>query len=252
MARTLVIPPPVTAVERGAAAVSVAAGTTFAILLGTLHVVQPELDPTWRFISEYALGRAGWLMTTAFLALAVSLLSVVVALARQVRTAAGRAGLALLVIASAGLLLAAAFPTDPISVPVEAQTAAGRLHNLGAALDWSPVGMLLLAWSLGRTTTWRPWRSRLLVAAAVPGVLTLVFTAAAAAAGGHFAPGTDAGLAGRLMLVSYLGWFVTIARMLWQSTLTGVEAATTVEPAPADPDHSMIVENVSPRGGGPG
>ena len=187
------------------------AAVAFALLLGTLHVVQPELDPTWRFLSEYALGRAGWMMTAAFVALAVSLLGAVVALARQVRTWPGRIGLALLVIAAAGLVLAAVFPTDPITVPVEAQTTAGRLHNLGASLDWSPVGMLLIAWSLGRTPTWRPWRPRLLLAAAIPCVLTLVFTAAAAAAGGQFGPGAYAGLIGRLMLLSYLGWFVTVA-----------------------------------------
>jgi Protein of unknown function (DUF998) len=211
MPRTLITPPPVSAGQRIAALISVVAGGTFVLLLGSLHVVQPELDPRWRFISEYALGRAGWLMTAAFVTLAVSLLAAVVALARAVRTWPGRVGLVLLVVAAVGVLVAAVFPTDPITAPVEAQTTAGRLHNLGASLDWSPVGMLLLAWSLGRTTTWRPWRTRLLVAAAVPAVLTLVFTGAAAAAGGHFGPGTYAGLVGRLMLASYLGWFVTVA-----------------------------------------
>jgi uncharacterized protein DUF998 len=211
MPRTLITPPPVTAVERTAAVVSATAGVTFALLLGTMHVVQPELDPTWRFISEYALGRAGWLMTAAFVALALSLVSGVVALARPVRTWPGRIGLALLAVAAVGILLAAVFPTDPITVPVEAQTTAGRLHNLGASLDWSPLGMLLLAWSLGRTTTWHSWRSRLLVAAAIPCFLTAVFTAIAVGAGGHFGPGVYAGGMGRLVLLSYLGWFVTVA-----------------------------------------
>lgn len=214
MSKTSITTPPVTAVERGAAAVSVAAGATFALLLGTLHIVQPELDPSWRFLSEYALGRAGWMMNVAFVAVAVAMLGVIVALARQVRTWPGRIGLALLVIAAVGLILAAIFPTDPITIPVEAQTTSGRLHALGASLDWSPVGMLLLAWSLGRTKAWRPRRKQLRIAAAVPCVLTLAFTAAAAATGGHFGPGTYAGLVGRLMLLSYLGWFLTVARTL--------------------------------------
>ena len=178
MTRPLLTTPPVTGVARAAATVSAAAAVAFALLLGGLHLVQPELDPTWRFLSEYALGRAGWMMTAAFVALAISLLGAVVALTRQVRTWPGRIGLALLIIAATGILLAAVFPTDPITVPVEAQTTAGRLHNLGASLDWSPVGMLLLAWSLGRTTTWRSWRPWLLLAAAIPCVLTLAFTAA--------------------------------------------------------------------------
>jgi hypothetical protein len=31
-----------------------------------LHLVQPRLDPTWRFVSEYALGPDGGLVTAAF------------------------------------------------------------------------------------------------------------------------------------------------------------------------------------------
>lgn len=231
MATTSITTPVVTPVERGAATVSAAAAVGFALLLGTLHLVQPELDPTWRFVSEYALGRAGWLMNLAFIALSVALLGAVVALARQVRTRPGRVGLALLVIAAVGLILAAVFPTDPITVSAEAQTAAGRLHNLGASLDWSPVGMLLLAWSLGRTTNQHGWRPRLLVAAAIPCVLTVAFTVVAAATGGAFGPGTYAGLVGRLMLLSYLGWFIIVARALRQPAVTGVEASIPNEPA---------------------
>src|SRR5918998_161907 len=127
MPRPLITTPPPTAGQRTAGLVSAAAGGTFVLLLGTVHVVQPELDPTWRFLSEYALGRGGWLMTAAFVALAVSLLAGVVTVARSVRTWPGRVGLALLVVAAVGILLAAAFPTDPIAVPVAAQTTAGRL-----------------------------------------------------------------------------------------------------------------------------
>ena len=29
---------------------------TFVALLALLHVIEPELDPTWRFVSEYAGG----------------------------------------------------------------------------------------------------------------------------------------------------------------------------------------------------
>ena len=135
MSRPLITTLPAPGTERAAAAISAAAAITFAVLLGALHLIQPGLDPSWRFISEYALGRAGWLMNVAFVALATSLLGAAVALARPVRTWPGRVGLVLLLIAAAGMLLAALFPTDPITVPVEAQTTAGRLHSLGASLD---------------------------------------------------------------------------------------------------------------------
>jgi hypothetical protein len=61
---------PVTRLECAAAYAAIAAGALFGILLLGLHVLEPEYDPTWRFLSEYALGRFGWLMTAAFLAIA--------------------------------------------------------------------------------------------------------------------------------------------------------------------------------------
>jgi Protein of unknown function (DUF998) len=37
-----------------------------------LHVLKPEMDPSWHMISEYALGRHGWIMRLAFISLAIS------------------------------------------------------------------------------------------------------------------------------------------------------------------------------------
>ena len=51
--------------ERVAARLSLASGATFVALLAVLHVVKAELDPSWRFISEYAIGAHGWLMVLA-------------------------------------------------------------------------------------------------------------------------------------------------------------------------------------------
>jgi len=42
--------------EWNAARISIASGALFVVSLGSLHVLEPEFDPTWRFISEYALG----------------------------------------------------------------------------------------------------------------------------------------------------------------------------------------------------
>lgn len=34
----------------------------FLLLLATLHLLKADLDPSWHFISEYEIGRHGWLM----------------------------------------------------------------------------------------------------------------------------------------------------------------------------------------------
>jgi len=54
--------------SRALARVAVALSVTFLALLALLHFLEPEFDPSWRMISEYELGRYGWLMTIAFFA----------------------------------------------------------------------------------------------------------------------------------------------------------------------------------------
>ena len=204
---------PIAGFERTAAWISCYAGGLFVLLLVGLHVIEPEYDPTWRFVSEYALGRFGWMMSVAFGALAISLLGMMVAVARHVRTVAGYIGLVIIAVAGAGLLIAAVFVTDPITTASDAYSVSGRMHVLGASLDWSPIGMVLSGWALGRTAGWRRHRRALLLTAAVPVVLTLAFTAALPH-DGHYGPGVYAGLIGRLLLVSYLGWIVTVSRLV--------------------------------------
>src|SRR5207237_9947604 len=65
-------------------------------------------------ISDYAVGRYGWVMTTAFLALSCGNLMLLLGLARiGPSSVVARLGTLLLGIACIGLVLAAIFPTDP-------------------------------------------------------------------------------------------------------------------------------------------
>jgi hypothetical protein len=43
-----------------------ATGATL-ILLAALHVLSPEFSPSWRVISEYALGHYAWVLSLMFL-----------------------------------------------------------------------------------------------------------------------------------------------------------------------------------------
>jgi hypothetical protein len=192
------------------------AGGLFTVLLAGLHLVKPELDPTWRFVSEYAVGRAGWMMTLAFVSLATSLLAAVVATCRHVRTVAGRIGLVILVVAAVGLLIAAGFETDPINTAADAYTQAGRVHVIGASLDYSPVGMLLTGWALSGTPRWRSLRRPLMITAGISLALTVGFIATLPH-DGQFGPDTYTGLVGRLLLLSYLGWIVVVGRAFRRS-----------------------------------
>ena len=56
---------PLTAIGKAPARFALGAGLGFALLLALLHVLRPDLDPSWRFISEYAVGSFGYLMIIA-------------------------------------------------------------------------------------------------------------------------------------------------------------------------------------------
>src|SRR3712207_5012446 len=107
MAEGAVKTEPATAISRTAALLTFAGAATFVLLLAALHFIKPELDPSWHFISEYAIGDYGWMMVLAFLSLTLSYVSLVVAIRSQLRTIAGRIGLTLLLVSALGLTIAA-------------------------------------------------------------------------------------------------------------------------------------------------
>jgi hypothetical protein len=201
---------PVSEVESNAARISIASGVLFVLLLGSLHLLEPEFDPTWRFISEYALGKFGWMMSLAFVALAISLASVGVAIFSRVRNVVGYIGLMILVLAVIGLVIAASFKTDPIFTKREEMTSSGQMHVLGASLDYSPLAFLLLSFSLARHKDWSSVKMWLFFTAILSIVLTIgfIFTIPA---NGVFGPGVYSGLVGRFLILSYLGWLAIVS-----------------------------------------
>lgn len=199
-----------------AARISIATGVLFVLLLLSLHVLEPEFDPTWRFVSEYALGPFGWLMHLAFFLLATSLASAGVVLFSSVRSMVskisrlvGYIGLAILGLAAIGILIAAIFTTDPMTTPPAAMTLSGNMHVFGASLDYTPVAALVLSFVLARQPAWRPIRRWLFLTAGVM-LLAMVAFMLMLPHDGKFGPGVLAGLFGRFLLVSYLGWLLTI------------------------------------------
>jgi hypothetical protein len=108
-----------TAASRAAAWLSFSMAALFLALLAVLPFIASEFDPSWRMISEYEIGRYGWVMQAAFLAQALSGVALIVTVLPQVRTRGGRIGFALLFVTAIGLLIAAFNVTGPIAVPYE-------------------------------------------------------------------------------------------------------------------------------------
>jgi hypothetical protein len=210
---------PVVAVSSAAARLSFAAAATFVVLLAALHFIKPELDPSWHFISEYAIGRYGWIMVLAFLSLAIGYVSLFVALLSQLRTIAGRIGLALLLVSALGLTIAAIFTTDPITLSKDAVTTEGTLHNLGGTLGIAmPFAAVLIGWKLARNPVWSSARRPLLWAtglALVAFVVSFVSVGVMVSlSGGKFGPEVLVGWPNRFEVVAYCVWLMTVA---WQA-----------------------------------
>lgn len=215
MASTTKTPKPASAISLTAAKVSLAATITSAALLTLLHFVKPDLDPSWRVISEYAIGDFGWMMIAAFLALAVSCVALFVAIKSQIRNIYGWIGLALLLMTGLGMAIAGIFVTDPITTSADSYSTAGTWHQIGAYLDMTPFAAILVSLSLFRKNpAWAPAKKALKLTMLVPLVGLIVFTGAAATmvpADGSFGPEVMIGWPNRFLMFTYYVWFAVAA-----------------------------------------
>lgn len=199
-------------------AARLAAGSAVAyhVAMFALLLIRPELDPSWQPISEYAIGRHGWIMVLAFLASALSYGALSLALVPHVRGATGRIGLVVLLACTIGTVGAGAFVTDPIETPRDALTTTGQLHSVaaGTALVLLPLAALLLNLSLARTYAARSAARRALrLTAGLPLLGLLGFALAMAIAipsDGRFGPGVNVGWPNRFLLLVYLVWLLTV------------------------------------------
>jgi hypothetical protein len=96
------------------AEISLLAVASFSALLVLLHFLKPELDPSWRMISEYEIGRYGWMMRLAFLCWSASFFTLTAALFQKASTVAE----VLLAIVGVGAFVAALFAPDPTTTPI--------------------------------------------------------------------------------------------------------------------------------------
>lgn len=206
-----------TSISLTAARLSLGGAIIFLVLLVALHFIKPELDPSWRFISEYAIGSDGWIMQLAFVSLALSCASLAISLWSYVHGIIGKIGLILLMISAVGMLIAGIFTTDPITTSRDAMTPTGRLHEIGATLDLTPFAALFIGWSLiRRNPAWSSARRAILLTAWLPLLGLIVFIGSVSMllpSDGQFGPDVPVGWPNRFLVFTYCVWLIT---MVWQ------------------------------------
>jgi hypothetical membrane protein len=118
----------------------------YVLVAAALHVLEPDYDPRYRFMSDYAWSSHGWLMTTTFFVLAAALLAVAFGM-RDVSggLSSARLGWGLLVVAALGVGLAGVFRGFPF-------------HDMASALAIPGMAMaaLFLSFRFRRAVEWRP------------------------------------------------------------------------------------------------
>ncbi len=194
----------------------VATGVAF-VALSILHVVSPEFQPSWRMVSDYANGRHAWLLSLMFGGWGLGSLALAVALGASASSSLGRAGVAFLVLAGIGEMMAAVFDINH------------RLHGLAAMIGIPslPVAAVLITMALRRADALAAapaWAAHLTwISFVLMGAAMVVFMRSLSQAGvdvsGQAGPLATlpagvtpfVGWANRLLVAAYMTWVVLAA-----------------------------------------
>jgi hypothetical protein len=183
--------------------------------LGSLHILSPEFQASWRMISEYATGNYKWILTLFFISWGLSTMLNGFMLFSSVTTVWAKIGVILILLSGTGAIMGGLFDINH------------RLHGLSFSLGVPTliVGSLMVAYSLVKLPGWGQhnmmvltsahmiWISCLLMAISMA-VMFAGFKKSGIDWGPEAKPPTEVpagvialgGYANRLLVVSYLAW----------------------------------------------
>jgi hypothetical protein len=167
-------------------------------------------------ISQYALGRHGWMMALFFAAFGVASGCLFAVLVAQVSSIVGRVGLAFLLAAALGLAMAARFPMDPVSTPPAQRSFSGKMH--GVAFLFGVPGqifaVLLLSVALGSQPSHAPLPLLMLTAVvwlSLAIMIAIMIIVGPGKPSNPNGPERFVGLPNRLFMVAYAVWLMVVA-----------------------------------------
>lgn len=190
------------------------------LLLLALHVLSPEFSPSWRMISEYALGRHNALLTAFFLLWGLATLLLATLLWSSATSVWAKVGIVLLFVSAVGEIMGGLFDVRHklhglafmLGVPCVPVAALLIGHHLAGKQGWDSHGGLILVAS---HATW--------VSTVAMGIAMAVMFAGFRKAGVALGPDVAApsalpdgvialgGYANRLLVVCYVGWLALLA-----------------------------------------
>lgn len=200
----------------GAAWLAIGATLVSALALVALHVLNPQLHPSWRMVSEYANGNHRWVLIVVFLTWALGSFALAVALQPSISGWLGAAGLVFLILAGAGEAMGGFFDINH------------RLHGAAFAIGVPalPIAAILLTLAAGRSGWGLPvWTALLPILSVVVMVVSMMMLFSSLKTAGitmsadskplpALPDGVFAwnGWANRLVFASYYLWVIMAAR----------------------------------------
>lgn len=202
------------------AMLSIAGSAISLLCLMALHFASPEFKPGWRMISEYALGKHKWVLTTFFYAWGIASITTAVLLWNIVEGTWAHLGAIFVFITGIGAIMGGLFDIKH------------KYHGLafGIGIPFLPVGALLIAYHLIQKPLWNDYKLALLLSGhAVWFSLVLMalsmmlifsgFKKAGYAMGPNEEPPKELpegviglnGYMNRFLVLCYIGWNVVIA-----------------------------------------
>lgn len=181
----------------------------FVAVVLALHGLRGNLNPAEHTISEYSLGKDGWLMRAAFAALGIAVLSTATSLFLRFRISGlWRSPLLLLSCTAVGLFLDAGYNTDH---PHVLETSDGRVHGIGMLIVCLtlPAASFLLGRALGQRTRTMAQARRVQVLAAAQ-ILAIV--------GFEMSPTAVRGLTERIAITMAVATLVVVRSVTLDAT----------------------------------
>jgi hypothetical protein len=194
------------------ACTALATVVVFLILLAALHFLEPEFDPSKRLISEYELGRYGWIMSLAFVSLGVGVLATVRSTGKASTGRRGRIGRCWF------LTISIAFFGGGIFYPYMPPNFASYIHGLCGVIVivTFPMAATLYGSGLAHNQAWTALRGQLRWATVLVWIGLLLFVGSVIVFGimsqpvDRSNPNLLVGWQNRFMIVTYSLWLMVV------------------------------------------
>ena len=203
--------------------ISIVFASVFLAVLFTLHFLKRELDPSWRMISEYEIGRFGWMMRLAFFSWGASVLALLITIWPYLQPISGSISRWWFIFIVIALFGAGVFKTDPITN--DTNNWVNIIHKICGTIVilTFPIAATLAVRSLLNNLLWSAHQGLLIfgIVFAWIGVVTYFTTIIIsrtkdpkAGEAGH--PPIYMGWPNRFNVVTYIIWIIIIAMIALQ------------------------------------